>query len=175
MPDHGWAPDEQDWRRAAELVDWSRAFDEVWRPDGIRGEWFPGGLLNVSANCVDRHARARAHHHQLAGHDHDVRISPGSESHNEFWSRVDPALRRLSDTHADRTVLVFTHGGVIDRSFVTFLGLPPDRSLTGLHSLRERGLSDVLLYVDESNEAAVKTYVRLGFERHATDVMYRRG
>ena len=42
-------------------------------------------------------------------------------------------------------------------------------------ALRERGLADVLLYVDESNEAAVKTYTRLGFERHATDVPYRRG
>ena len=53
-------------------------------------------------------------------------------------------------------------------------GLGPALTLTGLHSLRARGLSDVLLYVDESNTAAVKTYERLGFERHATDVMYRR-
>ena len=54
-------------------------------------------------------------------------------------------------------------------------GLGPALTLTGLRSLQERGLSEVLLYVDESNEAAVKTYTRLGFVRHATDVMYRRG
>jgi mycothiol synthase len=54
-------------------------------------------------------------------------------------------------------------------------GLGPALTLAGLHSLRQRGLSDVLLYVDESNVAAVKTYERLGFARHATDVMYRRG
>ena len=54
-------------------------------------------------------------------------------------------------------------------------GLGPALTLAGLHSLRDRGLSDVLLYVDESNTAAVKTYERLGFTRHATDVMYRRG
>ncbi len=54
-------------------------------------------------------------------------------------------------------------------------GLGPALTLTGLHSLQDRGLADVLLYVDESNEAAVKTYTRLGFERHATDVLYRRG
>lgn len=54
-------------------------------------------------------------------------------------------------------------------------GLGAALTLTGLRSLQERGLSDVLLYVDESNGAAVKTYTRLGFERHATDVLYRRG
>ena len=54
-------------------------------------------------------------------------------------------------------------------------GLGPALTLAGLHSLQQRGLADVLLYVDESNAAAVRTYTRLGFERHATDVMYRRG
>ena len=54
-------------------------------------------------------------------------------------------------------------------------GLGPYLTLVGLRSLAARGLSEVLLYVDESNVAAVKTYERLGFTRHATDVMYRRG
>lgn len=59
MPEQSWAPNDQDWRRAAALVDWHRDFDTVWRPNGIRGHWFPGGRLNVSTNCVDRHARTR--------------------------------------------------------------------------------------------------------------------
>ena len=54
-------------------------------------------------------------------------------------------------------------------------GLGPWLTLVGLHSLRDRGLDEVLLYVDESNTAAVRTYERLGFERHAVDVMYSRG
>jgi ribosomal protein S18 acetylase RimI-like enzyme len=33
----------------------------------------------------------------------------------------------------------------------------------------------VLLYVDESNRAAVTTYERLGFAVSATDVCYARG
>ncbi len=54
-------------------------------------------------------------------------------------------------------------------------GLGPALTVTGLRSLQQRGLSDVLLYVDESNPVAVRTYERLGFTRHTTDVMYRRG
>ena len=54
-------------------------------------------------------------------------------------------------------------------------GLGPALTLAGLHSLRERGLTEVLLYVDEANTAAVRVYERLGFRRHAVDVMYSRG
>ena len=54
-------------------------------------------------------------------------------------------------------------------------GLGPALTLTGLRSLQQRGLESVLLYVDESNLAAVKTYERLGFTTHAVDVMYGRG
>jgi ribosomal protein S18 acetylase RimI-like enzyme len=54
-------------------------------------------------------------------------------------------------------------------------GLGSTLTLIGLHSLRDRGLDEVLLYVDEANTAAVRTYERLGFTRHAVDVMYKRG
>jgi len=53
-------------------------------------------------------------------------------------------------------------------------GLGPAVTLAGLHSLQGRGLTSVLLYVDESNTAAVRVYERLGFSRHAVDVMYSR-
>jgi mycothiol synthase len=66
---------------------------------------------------------------------------------------------------------------------VYVLGVDPDeqgtglgRALTliGLRYLRDRGMPAVMLYVEESNAAAIGLYESLGFSRAASDVMYRR-
>jgi mycothiol synthase len=51
-------------------------------------------------------------------------------------------------------------------------GLGRALTIEGLHYLRSRGLADVMLYVDEDNQSAVKMYTALGFTRWSTDVMY---
>ncbi|MBT2208144.1 MULTISPECIES: mycothiol synthase [Actinomadura] len=52
------------------------------------------------------------------------------------------------------------------------LGLGRALTLTGLHHLRAQGLPRFMLYVDESNTAAVRMYESLGFTPHTVDVMY---
>ncbi|TMQ98331.1 mycothiol synthase [Actinomadura soli] len=52
------------------------------------------------------------------------------------------------------------------------LGLGRALTLAGLHHLRDAGAAQFMLYVDESNVAAVRLYESLGFTRHAVDVMY---
>jgi mycothiol synthase len=54
-------------------------------------------------------------------------------------------------------------------------GLGRALTLIGVHYLRDRGLDQVMLYVDESNVAAVRLYESMGFARWSVDVMYSRG
>lgn len=62
-------------------------------------------------------------------------LSPGGESFAEFFVRVGRALHRLAISHVGKTVVIACHGGVIDASIATFLGLPTQRGSTyGLHT-----------------------------------------
>ena len=48
-------------------------------------------------------------------------------------------------------------------------GLGALLSLAGLHHLREAGATEFLLYVEGDNDAAVRTYERLGFTHADAD------
>jgi mycothiol synthase len=52
------------------------------------------------------------------------------------------------------------------------LGLGTAVTILGLEHLRERGITEAILYVDADNRAAIATYTRLGFTRFSVDVMY---
>ena len=47
-------------------------------------------------------------------------------------------------------------------------------TLAGLRYLRDRGLAQVMLYVEADNSAAVRLYQGLGFTLWGTDVLYAR-
>jgi mycothiol synthase len=82
------------------------------------------------------------------------------------WTKVHPAT-----------------GGEDSIGEVYVVGVDPDahgsglgKALTaaGLGYLRDRGLNQVMLYVDEDNTPAIRMYQNLGFARYRSDAMYRR-
>ncbi len=83
------------------------------------------------------------------------------------WTKVHPA-------EPDHTALGEVYAvGVSPQA--QGLGLGKALTATGLLHLRSRGLSEVLLYVDGDNVAAITVYEKLGFTRSALDVMYATG
>ena len=51
-------------------------------------------------------------------------FSPGGETVAEFYFRVVRTLHRVVREHAGKTVVVATHGGVVDGSVIGLLGVP---------------------------------------------------
>lgn len=100
---------------------------------------------------------------------HWTKVHGGHEAHEHEHDASHPESHHHDHPPIGEVYIVAVHPSEQGR------GLGPALTLTGLHSLRDRGLDSVLLYVDESNTAAVRVYERLGFTRHAVDVMYSRG
>jgi mycothiol synthase len=126
---------------------------------------------------LDLNARAFAHHPEQGGWtraDLDLR-------EREPWFDPDGFFlaergRRLAGFHWTKI-----HAGAEPIGEVYVVGVDPGEqgaglgrtlTLVGLRYLRDRGLPQVMLYVDESNTPAIRMYESLGFTRWHTDVMF---
>ena len=83
------------------------------------------------------------------------------------WTKIHPGRPGADKPVGEVYVLGVdpdAHGG----------GLGKALTVAGLEYLRDRGLDEVMLYVDEDNTAAIRLYQDLGFARWRADAMYRR-
>ncbi len=55
----------------------------------------------------------------------DVPFAPGAEAWTQFAARVSRTIDRIAQQHVGQTVLVVTHGGVVDASLFHFFALDP--------------------------------------------------
>ena len=122
--------------------------------------------------------RAFAKHPEQGGwtrHDLDLR-------EREPW--FDPAGFFIAERDGQMTGFHWTktHNPTLGEVYV--VGVDPDEqgsglgralTLAGLRHLRDRGVAQAMLYVDEDNVPAIRMYEGLGFTRTTVDAMYRRG
>jgi mycothiol synthase len=147
-------------------------------PEGITLRAFVPGQDEDAWVAVN--ARAFAHHlEQGAWTVRDVRlreaepwfdpagfllaVRPDGSLAGFHWTKVHPGPPPIGE--------VYVLG--VDPS-AQGLHLGPALTVAGLRHLRNRGLSDVMLYVDDDNPAAVRLYRRLGFTEWDADVQFRR-
>ena len=95
------------WAEQARELEWMKPWDEVlvWKPP--YAQWFPGGKLNVSVNCIDRHVRtARRNKAALIWEG-----EPGDRRTLTYWdlyrevSAFANVLKGLGVKHGDRVAL----------------------------------------------------------------------
>jgi broad specificity phosphatase PhoE len=75
-------------------------------------------------------------------------MAPGGESVAEFQSRVARTLTRVADEHQGETVVIACHGGVVEASLISFLGLPYQGTLTSFWT-RNTALTEWELHAAE--------------------------
>jgi acetyl-CoA synthetase len=107
------------WAEAATGLTWDRPWEAVYRGDRPGGSWFPGGLLNASVNCLDRHLPERAGQAAIhwEGETGDRRTITYGELHAEVVSFTE-ALRGLGVEPGDRVAL---HLGWLPETVVAML------------------------------------------------------
>lgn len=162
-----------------------RALWQMWRspgpvpapklPDGVAIRPFVVGQDEQAWLAVN--GRAFASHPEQGGWRlEDVRLRE-----NEPW--FDPEGFLLAERDGGLVGFHWTKTHPDGAGEIYVLGVDPAEqgtglgralSLAGLRYLSRRGIERVMLYVDESNAAAVKMYESLGFIRQKVDVMYRR-
>ncbi len=105
--DEATANPEDFWAEQARQLEWIRPWNKVleWNPP--HAKWFIGGKLNVSVNCVDRHARgARAHAPAIIweGEPGDSRTLTYAALHAEV-NKFGSALKSLGVQRGDRVAI----------------------------------------------------------------------
>jgi acetyl-CoA synthetase len=96
----------QFWETQARALDWITPWSKILEWKAPHAQWFVGGRLNVSANCLDRHLATRRNQAALIweGEPGDKRTLTYWELHREV-GRAANALKALGVKKGDRVAI----------------------------------------------------------------------
>ena len=151
------------WAEAARELEWIAPWKQVLEGDGPDARWFTGGRLNLSSNCVDRHATG-ARRDKLAliweGEPGEVRTLTFAQLLDEV-SRFANALKAVGVGKGDRVAI--------------YMGMTPELAVALLACARIGAVHSVVFggfaahaIADRVNDSDCRVVL-------TQDVSYRRG
>src|SRR2546423_4632813 len=151
----GAADPEQFWARYAESeLHWFKKWDTVLKWERPHAEWFVGGKINISDNCLDRHlATARRNKAALIweGEPGDTRTLTYQQLHTEVC-RFANVLKKVGVEKGDRVALYMP---LIPELAISMLACA---RIGATHSVVFAGFSSAAL-IDRINDAQCKAVV----------------
>ncbi len=154
---------EKFWAAAAEELHWFKPWDKVLDWNLPWAQWFVGGRLNLSYNCVDRHALgARAQKTALIweGEPGEIRRLTYAELHAEV-QRFANALRSLGIKKGDRVAV--------------YMGMTPELAIALLACARIGAVHSVIFGGFAANAIADRVNDSGCIAILTQDTSYRRG
>ena len=104
---HALSDPESFWSEKAAAIEWFKPFDTVTIFDPPRHQWYVGGTLNASVNCIDRHVYSDRRNKAAV-----IWVGEDGEEHTYTYNRLyrevnrfGNALRRLGVGRGDRVIL----------------------------------------------------------------------
>ena len=142
------------WARMAEELHWFKKWDTVLKWDAPHAEWFGGGKLNISYNCLDRHISSwRRNKAALIweGEPGDIRTLTYQQLHSEVCKFAN-VLKRAGVQSRDRVALYMP---LIPELAIAMLACA---RVGATHSVIFGGFSSAAL-IDRINDASCKLVV----------------
>ena len=142
------------WARMAEELHWFKKWDTVLRWQPPHAEWFVGGKINISDNCLDRHLKSwRRNKAALIweGEPGDQRTLTYQQLHSEVCKFAN-VLKRSGVEKGDRVALYMP---LIPELAIAMLACA---RIGATHSVIFGGFSSTAL-VDRINDASCKVVV----------------
>jgi acetyl-CoA synthetase len=154
---------EEFWAEAASELEWFTPWNKVLDGEGKDAKWFVGGKLNLSHNCVDRHALG-AHKDKIAllweGEPGEVRRLTYADLHEQV-QRFANVLKGLGVKRGDRVAIYM---GMCPELAIALLGCA---RIGAIHSVIFGGFAAHAI-VDRVNDSQCVAVV-------TQDTSYRRG